>query len=193
MSRPVVAIAFDSPTGHTRAVAEAVARGAGRMSAAELVDVADLTADRWECLRSADAIVFGSPVHLGGPTSRFVAFAEATARLAADAAWRDKPAAGFATSAAMAGGKAGVLRAMSDLASQHGMVWVNLDLRAGWNSAAGSPHDLNRLGYRLGLGVQCDTDASPAGIIGSDLATAEHLGHRVARFAGLLLVPPVKL
>lgn len=185
MERVIVAVVFDSDAGHTRAVAEAVVRGAMSVAGttATLIDVGRLEAREWATLQTAHAVIFGSPTRMGGPSARFVAFAEATARLWPDQVWRDKLSAGFATSAAMAGGKLAVLRYMTDLASQHGMLWVNLDLKAGWNSTAGSQHDLNRLGYRLGLGVQCNLDVGPAGIINSDLATAEHLGGRVASLA----------
>jgi hypothetical protein len=57
---------------------------------------------------------------------------------------------------------------------------VNLGLGPGWNSAAGSEHDLNRLGFWLGAGSQTDVDADPEQVHPADLRTCEHLGHRVA-------------
>jgi NAD(P)H dehydrogenase (quinone) len=185
MKYGIIAIAFDSEFGHTRMVSEAVARGASRIAGVKAVslNVSQLNDEDWATLGAAQAIIFGSPTRMGGPSASFVSFAEATSRFWPSQAWRDKLSAGFATSSAMAGGKLSVLRYMVDLASQHGMLWVTMDLKAGWNSTTSSPHDPNRLGYRLGVGVQCNVDATPMDIIGSDLVTAEHLGQRVARLA----------
>jgi hypothetical protein len=60
------------------------------------------------------------------------------------------------------------------------MHWVNLDLPPSNNSAAGSPDDLNRLGFWLGAAAQSNTDEGPdTAPPEADLATARHLGNRV--------------
>ena len=55
-------------------------------------------------------------------------------------------------------------------AAQHHMHWVNLGLGPGWNSSAGSEHDLNRLGFWLGAGAQTDVDANPDEVHPADVA-----------------------
>jgi hypothetical protein len=89
-------------------------------------------------------------------------------------------AGGFTNSGAKSGDKLSALVSLAVFAAQHHMHWVNLGLAAGWNSAAGSEHDLNRLGFWLGAGTQTDVDANPDQVHPSDVATCEHLGHRVA-------------
>ncbi|MGH2561532.1 MAG: hypothetical protein ACRDJH_20900, partial [Thermomicrobiales bacterium] len=66
-------------------------------------------------------------------------------------------------------------------AAQHGMHWVNLGMKGGWDTSAGSAEDLNRLGGWLGAMAQSNKDQG-ADIVppASDLRTAEALGRRVA-------------
>jgi hypothetical protein len=67
-------------------------------------------------------------------------------------------------------------------AAQHGMHWVNLDLPPANHSTRGSEEDLNRLGFWLGAGAQSNVDEGPdAAPPEADLATARHLGQRVAQ------------
>lgn len=184
---PRIVIAFHSGHGHTAAVARAVANGAeaggGQVS---LLSVEDLGPDLWTALAEADAVVFGAPTYMGGPSAAFKAFADASSAAWSDGlAWRDKLAAGFTNSGSMSGDKLATLTYLAVFAAQHGMQWISLGLPAGWNSSAGGPHDLNRLGSYLGVMTQSDTD-QPASVAppASDLATAEHLGRRVAELAG---------
>ena len=72
------------------------------------------------------------------------------------------------------------LVSLAVFAAQHHMHWVNLGLGAGWNSAAGSENDLNRLGFWLGAGAQTDVDANPDQVHPADVQTCRHLGWRVA-------------
>ena len=60
------------------------------------------------------------------------------------------------------------------------MHWVNLGLKPGWNSTEGSEHDLNRLGFFFGAAAQTNSDEGPEGVHKADIATAQHLGGRVA-------------
>jgi multimeric flavodoxin WrbA len=73
---------------------------------------------------------------------------------------------------------------MALFAAQHGMHWVNLDLPPANNSTTGAEGDLNRLGFWLGAAAQSNVDEGPdTAPPESDLATARHLGRRVARVA----------
>ncbi|NUR89984.1 MAG: flavodoxin family protein, partial [Nonomuraea sp.] len=94
----------------------------------------------------------------------------------------DKVAAGFTNSGSKSGDKLHTLQYLALLAAQHGMVWVPLGLVSGWNSSAGSPEDLNRLGFWLGAAASSHVDLGAEHMEDSDLRTAEHLGRRVAEY-----------
>lgn len=184
MPQPVVAIAYHSGYGHTVLLAEAVREGANEAGAdARLIAVDTITEEQWAELDRADAIVFGSPTYMATASGAFHAFAEASSKRWMAKAWQDKLGAGFTNSGSMSGDKLSTLQFFSMLAAQHGMTWVSLGVHSGWNSAAGSEFDLNRLGFYLGAGAQTNVDAGPEGVHKGDLATAAHLGRRVAEAA----------
>jgi NAD(P)H dehydrogenase (quinone) len=181
-----IAIAYHSGYGHTARQAAAVADGARSVDHTEvsLVDVRELTDGQWQMLDRADAIIFGAPTYMGGPSGVFKTFADATAGLWAEDRWKDKLAAGFTNSGHMQGDKLNTLVYFALLAAQHGMHWVNLGLKGGWDRSTGGAEDVNRLGSWLGATAQSNKDqgadvAPPP----SDLRTAEALGHRVATVA----------
>lgn len=187
-TRPAIAIAYHSGFGHTATLADAVAAGARSGGADVAVVAVDAMGDhQWDVLDRADGIVFGSATYMGNVSAGFQAFAEQTGRRCLNGTWRDKVAAGFTNSGAKSGDKLNSLTSLAVFAAQHHMHWVNLGLGAGWNSAAGSEHDLNRLGFWLGAGAQTDVDANPDQVHPSDVRTCEHLGHRVATVTGELL------
>src|SRR5918996_360654 len=127
-----VAVVFHSGTGHTRVQAEAVHRGAARVTgvAAELIAV-DEVESRWQSLDGADAIVFGTPTYMAGPSASFKAFLDATAPRWQEQRWRNKLAAGFTNSAGMNGDKLATLQALalfamaaSGSAQRGGVTWT---------------------------------------------------------------------
>jgi NAD(P)H dehydrogenase (quinone) len=178
---PVVAIAYHSGYGHTAVLAEAVRDGAAAAGATvHLVNVETITDEQWALLDAADAIVFGSPTYMGTASTAFHAFAEASSKRWFTSAWKDKLAAGFTNSASKSGDKLHTLQFFTVLAAQHGMHWVSLGLHPGWNSSTASENDLNRLGIFLGAGAQSNNDQGPDAVHKADIATAEHLGRRVA-------------
>jgi multimeric flavodoxin WrbA len=184
MTSPVVSIAFHSGYGHTAVIAQAVRAGAEDAGATvHLVKVDEITEEQWQLLDGSDAIVFGSPTYMGGASSAFHAFAEASAKRWFERGWQDKLAAGFSNSGSKSGDKQSTLQFLAGLAAQHGMTWVNLGLLPGWNTSDASENDLNRLGFFLGAGAQSNNDQGPEGVHKADLATAEHLGRRVAEQA----------
>ncbi|GAA1071014.1 MULTISPECIES: flavodoxin family protein [Kitasatospora] len=186
--RPTVAIAYHSGYGHTAVLAEAVARGAAAAGAdAVQIAVDAITEEQWAQLDAADAIVFGSPTYMGTASGAFHAFAEASSKRWFGQTWKDKLAAGFTNSASKSGDKLHTLQFFTVLAAQHGMHWVNLGLHPGWNSTTASENDLNRLGLFLGAGAQTNNDQGPEGVHKADIATAEHLGERVANQAAITL------
>ncbi|WP_073948246.1 flavodoxin family protein [Streptomyces kebangsaanensis] len=181
---PTVAIAYHSGNGHTAVLAQAVREGAADAGAAvTAIQVDTITERQWQQLDGADAIVFGAPTYMGTASAAFHTFAQATSGRWAERAWADKPAAGFTVSGSKSGDKLHTLQYFGVLAAQHGMHWVNLGLLPGWNSSAGSEHDLNRLGFYLGAAGQADVDLGPEAVTKADVETARHLGRRVAETA----------
>ena len=95
--------------------------------------------------------------------------------------WQNKIAAGFTNSGSKSGDKLSTLIQMALFAAQHGMHWVNLALPPADCSSTGSEKDLNRLGFWSGAAAQSNIDQGPdLAPPESDLATARHLGKRVA-------------
>ncbi|MFF9167478.1 MULTISPECIES: flavodoxin family protein [unclassified Streptomyces] len=188
MTTPVVALAYHSGFGHTAVLAEAVRAGAADAGAeVHLIKVDEITDAQWELLDRADAIVFGSPTYMGTASGAFHAFAEATSKRWATQAWTDKLAAGFTNSASKSGDKLHTLQFFQTLAAQLGMHWINLGLLPGWNSSTASENDLNRLGFFSGAAAQTNADEGPEAVHKADIATAEHLGRRVAETAATFL------
>ncbi|MFC8245527.1 flavodoxin family protein [Streptomyces chartreusis] len=184
MTTPVVSIAYHSGFGHTAVIAEAVRAGAVEAGAeVHLIKVDEITEEQWSILDASDAIVFGSPTYMGTASGAFHVFAEATSKRWAERAWTDKLAAGFTNSASKSGDKLHTLQFFQILAAQLGMHWVNLGLLPGWNSSAGSEHDINRLGFFAGAAAQTNADQGPDAVHKADVATAEHLGRRVTETA----------
>ncbi|MEV5510968.1 flavodoxin family protein [Streptomyces orinoci] len=188
MTTPVVSIAYHSGFGHTAVLAEAVREGAARAGATvHLVKVDEITEEQWALLDASDAIVFGSPTYMGTASGAFHAFAEASSKRWFTRAWADKLAAGFTNSGSKSGDKLHTLQFFSVLAAQHGMHWVSLNLLPGWNASTASENDLNRLGFFLGAAAQSNNDQGPEGVHKADIATAEHLGTRIAEQAKIFV------
>jgi NAD(P)H dehydrogenase (quinone) len=179
-----VAVVFHSGFGHTKAIAEAVAKGAGQVAGVtvNLVPVDQAEAREAE-LDAADAIVFGSPTYMGGVSADFAKFKDWTSKRWMSRAWQNKLAAGFTVSASWGGDKQNTLYQLFTLAQQHGMVWVGLGLAPGNNHSKGSTDDLNRTGASIGLMAQAHGDQGIEGIGASEFRTAEQLGKRVAEAA----------
>lgn len=181
-----IAVAFHSGNGHTARQARAIADAATAVpdTIVELIDVGAMTDETWAALEQADAIVFGAPTYMGGPSGAFKTFADASAAAWAERKWAGKLAAGFTSSAHMSGDKLNTLIYFALLAAQHGMTWVNLDMKGGWGTSESSPDELNRLGSWIGAMAQVNMDQGPElAPPASDLATAAELGRRVARVA----------
>lgn len=182
-----IAIVYHSGYGHTQRQAEAVAEGVNAVPGAKalLVPVAEAEANE-AALNAADAIIFGTPTYMGAVSAPFKTFMDWSSKAWFGQAWKDKLAAGFTNSASQSGDKFNTLVQLATYAAQHGMIWVSLGLLPGNNSSKGSPDDLNRLGGSLGALAQSNADEGPdKGPSKSDLATARHLGQRVAEQAKL--------
>jgi multimeric flavodoxin WrbA len=184
MQRIRIAIVYHSGYGHTRRQAEAVRRGVEEVEGigAMLLSVDEAQA-RWSDLATAEAIIFGTPTYTGGPSAQFKAFEDASSHavMTRGFGWKDKIAAGFTNSGSRSGDKLATLMQLSLFAAQHGMHWINLGLPPANHSSTGSEEEMNRLGFWLGAAAQSNTDQGPeVAPPAADLATAQHLGRRVA-------------
>jgi multimeric flavodoxin WrbA len=183
-----VAVVYHSGYGHTKILAEAVARGAGSVPGTEiaLIPVEEAEARSGE-IDAADAIVFGAPTYMGSVSGPFKTFMDWSSKAWFARQWSNKVAAGFTNSASQSGDKLNSLVQLAIFAAQHGVIWVGVDLLPGNNSSKGSVDDLNRLGSFIGAMAQSNSDAPPElAPIESDRRTAEHLGRRVASLAARL-------
>jgi NAD(P)H dehydrogenase (quinone) len=186
-----VAIVFHTGYGHTAKQAHAVHEGAATVPGTDVttypIDAeGNLPEGTWEALASADAIVFGTPTYMGGPSWQFKKFADASSKPWFGQVWRDKVAAGFTNSASINGDKGGTIDYLVHLAMQHSMVWIGTGMLPS-NSKAATRNDPNWLGSFTGLMAQSPSDSSPdEGPLPGDLATARLFGARVATLAAKL-------
>jgi NAD(P)H dehydrogenase (quinone) len=181
-------IVYHSGYGHTRKQAEAVQKGAAGVAnaTAELLEISaegELPAASWEKLEAADAIVFGTPTYMGGPSWQFKRFADASSKPWFGSKWKNKIAAGFTNSASVNGDKSSTLNYLFTLSMQQGMVWIGTGMMPA-NSKAAQRNDLNWLGAFSGAMAQSPSDASPEeGPLPGDLETARLFGCRIAEAA----------
>ena len=172
-----IVIVYHSGYGHTKKVAEAVAEGsAGTLLAIDAEG--NLPAGGWEQLAAADAIVFGSPTYMGGPSWQFKKFADASSKQWFTMNWRNKLAAGFTNSATLNGDKFNTITYLFTLSQQHGMFWVGMGMQAP-NAKKNTRDDVNNVGGYAGLMTVTPSDASPDEMVPGDLATARAFGKRV--------------
>ncbi|MFF4896012.1 flavodoxin family protein [Streptomyces sp. NPDC001068] len=186
-----VTVVYHSPNGHTRALAESVARGARSVPGIEvrLAEIAghQVHEGRWsdaatmELLKESDAIVFGAPTYMGSVSAVFKAFLEAGFYPYLGQEWKDKLAGGFTHSASQNGDKLFSLQQLAVFAAQMNMQWISVGDASGNNWTGGSVYDVNRLGSWLGVMGQTNVDEEP-GAVGAhgDLVTAERYGARLA-------------
>src|SRR5262245_54116728 len=101
-----VAVVYHSGYGHTKILAEAVARGAGSVPGTEiaLIPVEQAEARAAE-LDAADAIVFGAPTYMGSVSGPFKTFMDWSSKAWFARKWSNKVAAGFTNSASQSGDK----------------------------------------------------------------------------------------
>ncbi|TDU04086.1 multimeric flavodoxin WrbA [Streptomyces sp. 846.5] len=187
-ANPKVAIAYFSGYGHTDVLARAVRDGAAEAGAeVTMIRVDTITDEQWQILDAADAIIFGSPTYMGSAAGAFHVFAESTSKRWLTSVWGEKIGAGFTNAACKAGDKHSTLAYFATLGAQHQMHWVNLGLLPGWHTSSESEDDLNRLGYFNGAAATTPADLPADQVHKADIATAEHLGARVARQTAIVL------
>ena len=182
------AVVFHSGYGHTKRLAEAVAEGA----AASLIAIdaeGNIPETEWETLNAADAIIFGSPTYMGGPSWQFKKFADASSKPWFEEKWKNKIFGGFTNSASINGDKLNTLQYFVLLAGQHGGLWVSLAIKPA-NVKASKRDDLNRMGSYIAPMAQCDADAAPDEMSVGDLETGRLYGVRIAEIASRFATAP---
>jgi NAD(P)H dehydrogenase (quinone) len=186
-----IVVVSHSGYGHTAKQAAAVLEGAASVPGAHALALTidadgNLPDSAWESLAAADAIIFGSPTYMGGPSWQFKKFADASSKAWFGQAWKDKVAAGFTNSASLNGDKHSTLHYFITLAMQHGMAWVGSGMMPA-NTKAAQRDDVNHLGSFAGAMAQSPADSSPEeGPPPGDLETARLFGARVATYAAKL-------
>lgn len=180
-----VSIVYHSGSGHTAKMADAVAKGAGSIADVKVQTIAitgrEIVEGRFKSdaafaqLDASDAIIFGSPTYMGGPSGQFKTFADATAGSWFTGKWRDKIASGFSVSNSPSGDKFSTLQYFFTLAMQHSMVWVGL------GEMPMQPNGINRLGSFSGVMGQAGQESPEVAPNESDKLTGELLGRRVAQ------------
>ena len=188
MSTRQIAIVVHSGGGTTALMADAVARGVQsvggciaevhRIAPEQIVEGRFKDDAMLQALDGADAIVFGCPTYMGGPSAQLKAFLDATIDRWYRRAWKDKLAAGFTVSSSPIGDKTNTLQSLVVFAMQMGMLWI------GHADVPMDPSGGNRLSAFLGAAGQADYSAAeqPA-IVEADAVAGEHLGARVAALA----------
>lgn len=184
-----VAIVYHSGFGHTRVVAEHIAKGASSVDGvtASLFNADDLASPEsgpWAELAASDALIFGAPTYMGSASAGMKRFMDASSKVWFVSGWKDKIAAGFTNSASWSGDKLSTLNQFAVFAAQHGMIWAGTGMFPGYNKKDSTPEDLNRVGSFLGLMTQANMDEGPdVAPPASDRKTAELFGARIAHVA----------
>jgi multimeric flavodoxin WrbA len=172
-----VSVVYHSGFGHTKVIAEAVARGAQGVEGTEVHLLSVETADQnWAALEASDAIIFGSPTYMGSVSGPFKSFMDATAGIWYERKWQDKLAAGFTISGGMSGDKLNTLQTLAIFGAQHGMLWVG-------QGEMVVADGVNRLSSYLGAMTQAGNVGPELEPGTADQATGEALGRRVATAA----------
>lgn len=182
-----VSIIYHSGMGNTGRLAEAILRGVSSIPSvnAKLLQITgdQIVDGRWQDdammseLNISDAVIFGAPTYMGMVSGPFKCFADATAPLWFQMAWKDKIAGGFTTSGYASGDKVMTLHYMATLAAQLRMIWVGP--AAPPSNITQDGQDIDRWGYYLGLGALGNIRPEASLPSAGDLLTAELYGQRL--------------
>jgi NAD(P)H dehydrogenase (quinone) len=173
-----IIVVYHSGYGHTKRMAEAVAKGA----AAKLIAIdanGEISEADWEDLDQADAIIMGSPTYMGSVSWQFKKFADATSKVWFTQKWKDKIFAGFTNSASTNGDKLSTLQFLVTLAMQHGGIWVGTGMLPS-NQKSSTANDINFMGSFIGAMARSPSDAGVNEMFEGDLQTAILFGERIA-------------
>lgn len=182
-----IGVVHHSITGTTSRLAESILEGLssveGCIEKPLMIRGEDIVNGRYKnesvlgALDTCDAMIFGCPTFMGGPSAQFKAFADASSDRWETQRWEGKLCAGFTVGSNPSGDQLATLQYFTVLGAQHGMLWVGMDIPGGYD-----PEGRNRLGAQLGLVSQ----SSGTHVPDIDLVTARYLGARVANKALVL-------
>ncbi len=184
---PTVSVVYHTGTGHTAVLAEAIAAGARAVPGTTVhllaIEGKDIVEGRYKndallaTLTASDAIIFGSPTYMAGPSGQFKCFADATGGIWYNQQWKDKLAAGFSVSGTPSGDKLNTIEYFFLLSQQHSMVWIGTGLTP---LAEGR---LNPLGFFSGAASATGYEPPESKPDAADKDTGAYLGKRVAEAA----------
>ncbi|MGO2321036.1 MAG: flavodoxin family protein [Vibrio toranzoniae] len=177
-------VVYHSGYGHTKRMAEAVAEGA-RATLISIDQDGEINKEDWEALNNADAIIFGSPTYMGGPSWQFKKFADSSSKAWFEGRWQNKIFGGFTTSASINGDKLNTLNYFVLLGAQHGGIWVSMDIKPA-NLKTSDRNDPNWLGSYIAPMGQTPADAPVEEMLIGDLETASRYAARVVSVASRL-------
>ncbi len=180
-----IGIVYFSDTGNTEQLANAISKGINSVSNSEIIqykiDNSDIVNGvfhneaLFEQLADCTAIAFGSPTYMGSVSAQMKAFMDSSAFLWEQQEWADKLAIGFTSGTGINGEQSCTLQTLFTFACQHGMLWLGVDKHNF------SKENLNRMGSQIGI-VAHTLDANINGLHPVDVATAEYMGQRLAKF-----------
>ncbi len=176
-----LSVIYHSGHGHTAHIAAHVAEGARSVPDTEVhVLKAEDLATAPEDLLGYDGYILGSPTYLGGVSSPFKTFMDATGRLWRTQELKGRLAAAFTVSSLPAGDKQSTLLSMFVFAMQHGMIWVGNPILPEQHFGVPYEQAANRLGSWTGLMAQAGHTAPANAFALGDLKTARMFGHYFA-------------
>ena len=161
-----IIVVYYSGFGHTKKIAERIAKGAG----GEAISVEHMN---WEKLEDADAIIFGSPTYMGNVAAPFKKFMDDSSKIWLGQKWKNKIAGGFTNSSSPSGDMLNTLQTIMIFAMQHSMIYVGTGL-------AKDNNGINRIGSYSGTMAQSENAPPEVTPPESDLMTAELYGKRIA-------------
>ncbi|OOE66936.1 hypothetical protein BZG25_03815 [Salinivibrio sp. ML198] len=176
-----IAIIYHSVDDHTHALATTIAEGIHAGDAEpvvyriepDMIENGRFVDDKvFEKLKDVDAIIFGAPTYMGGPSAQFKAFADASSPTWERQDWRGKYAAGFTVGTYPGGDQPQTLQYFQTLASQHDMLWLSL------GRANIGVEKINPSGTSLGVTAHTPEDDQPNEAC---LQTAFYLGQHMVR------------
>jgi NAD(P)H dehydrogenase (quinone) len=173
-----IVIVFHSGFGHTKMVAERIAKGAKSILPDVQLFSIEEAMQASHALQEADTIVFGSPTYFGNVSADFKRFMESTGNIWAQQRWKNKLAAGFTNSSSTNGDKLSTLISLSIFAAQHSMMWIPLGILPKYDEGGNQIAEHNGMASYLGL-MTLSSNAyqfkEP-----TELSTAELFGQRIA-------------
>jgi NAD(P)H dehydrogenase (quinone) len=176
-----LAVIFHSAHGHTGHIAQHIVEGARSVPGieAELLEAESL-AEQPERAAAYDGLLMGSPTYLGGVSSQFKRFMDATGRMWRQQRLRGKLAGGFTVSSLPSGDKQSTLTSLFVFAMQHGMVWVGNPILPEQHAGVPEHEAANRLGSWSGLMAQSGHGQPADAFEPGDIKTARLFGRHMA-------------